>query len=188
MRNFETRRCIRCRSRSWCSFPNYKQATICWLMLKKMGRPQPPTPIHCNNLTAVGIANSTVKHQRFNRLNIFLSNYPVLFLIFNTMQKGRQTFVFLFPPYRQRNCTRAVEWPNRSFLSNVWDANRPRQTRIKWNAIFFSSGGNSVSQWGQSNGSRKGGPEERGVGKRRTRMKLGEFVVMGSGGKEGVSG
>ena len=29
-----------------------------------MGHPQPPTPIHCDNATAVGIANETVKkHQ-----------------------------------------------------------------------------------------------------------------------------
>jgi hypothetical protein len=29
-----------------------------------MGHPQPPTPIHCDNSTAVGIANNTVKRQR----------------------------------------------------------------------------------------------------------------------------
>jgi hypothetical protein len=26
-----------------------------------MGYPQPPTPVHCDNSTAVGIANNTVK-------------------------------------------------------------------------------------------------------------------------------
>jgi hypothetical protein len=29
-----------------------------------MGHPQPPTPVHCDNSTAVGISNSTVKRQR----------------------------------------------------------------------------------------------------------------------------
>ena len=29
-----------------------------------MGHPQPPTPIHCDNATAVGIANDTVKKHR----------------------------------------------------------------------------------------------------------------------------
>jgi len=29
-----------------------------------MGHPQPPTPINCNNSTAVGIANNIVKRQR----------------------------------------------------------------------------------------------------------------------------
>jgi hypothetical protein len=28
-----------------------------------MGHPQPKTPIHCNNATAVGIANNTIKRQ-----------------------------------------------------------------------------------------------------------------------------
>ncbi len=28
-----------------------------------MGHPQPPTPVNCNNSTAVGIANNTVKRQ-----------------------------------------------------------------------------------------------------------------------------
>ncbi len=43
---------------------NCKQATIFRLTLKEMGHPQPPTPIHCDNPTAVGIANNTVKQQR----------------------------------------------------------------------------------------------------------------------------
>jgi hypothetical protein len=40
-------------------FLNCKQATIFRLTLA-----QPPTPIHCDNSTAVGIANNTVKWQR----------------------------------------------------------------------------------------------------------------------------
>jgi hypothetical protein len=45
-------------------FLNCKQATIFQLMLEEMGHPQPPTPVHCNNSTTVGIANNTVKQQR----------------------------------------------------------------------------------------------------------------------------
>ena len=33
-------------------------------MLEEMGHPQPPTPVHCNNSTAVGIVNNTIKRQR----------------------------------------------------------------------------------------------------------------------------
>jgi hypothetical protein len=29
-----------------------------------MGHPQPPTPVHCDNSTVVGIANKMVKRQR----------------------------------------------------------------------------------------------------------------------------
>jgi hypothetical protein len=44
-------------------FLNCKQATFFRLTLEEMGHPQPPTWIHCNNSTAVGIANNTVKQQ-----------------------------------------------------------------------------------------------------------------------------
>ncbi len=45
-------------------FLNCKQATIFRLTLEEMGHPQPPTPIHCDNSTAVGIVNTTVNRQR----------------------------------------------------------------------------------------------------------------------------
>jgi hypothetical protein len=45
-------------------FLNCKQASIFRLTLEEMGHPQPPTPIHCDNSTAVGIVNNTVKCQR----------------------------------------------------------------------------------------------------------------------------
>jgi hypothetical protein len=44
-------------------FLNCKQATIFRLTLEEMAHPQPPTPIHCNNSTAIGIMNNTVKRQ-----------------------------------------------------------------------------------------------------------------------------
>ncbi len=45
-------------------FCNCKEGMIFRLTLKELGHPQPKTPIHCNNATAVGIANNTVKRQR----------------------------------------------------------------------------------------------------------------------------
>ncbi len=45
-------------------FLNYKQAAIFRVTLKEMGHPQPPIPVNCDNLTAVGITNNTVKCQR----------------------------------------------------------------------------------------------------------------------------
>jgi hypothetical protein len=41
-----------------------KEGRIHRLTLKELGHPQPPTPIHCNNITAADIANGTVKRQR----------------------------------------------------------------------------------------------------------------------------
>ena len=45
-------------------FLNTKQARIFRLALEELGHPQPPTPINCDNETAVGICNGTVKRQR----------------------------------------------------------------------------------------------------------------------------
>jgi hypothetical protein len=45
-------------------FLNCKQAKKIRLTLEEMSHPQPPTPIHCDNSTTVGIANNTVKQQR----------------------------------------------------------------------------------------------------------------------------
>jgi hypothetical protein len=45
-------------------FLNVQEVKIIRLILEEMGHPQPPTPIHCDNSTAVGIANNTVKRQR----------------------------------------------------------------------------------------------------------------------------
>jgi hypothetical protein len=45
-------------------FLNTQEIKIIRLILQEMGHPQPPTPVHCDNSTAVGISNSTVKRQR----------------------------------------------------------------------------------------------------------------------------
>ena len=42
-------------------FMNSKDAKVIRLILTEMGHYQPPTPIHCDNKTAAGIANDTVK-------------------------------------------------------------------------------------------------------------------------------
>ena len=45
-------------------FLNTREATIIRLILHELGHPQPPTPIHVDNTTAVGIVDSTIKRQR----------------------------------------------------------------------------------------------------------------------------
>jgi hypothetical protein len=45
-------------------YHNCQTGIIFRLTLSEMGHPQPKTPVHCNNATAVGIANNTIKHQR----------------------------------------------------------------------------------------------------------------------------
>ena len=48
-------------------FMNGKEAKILRLILQEMGHKQPPTPIHCDNKTAVGIAKDTVKNTDHGR-------------------------------------------------------------------------------------------------------------------------
>ena len=45
-------------------FINAKEAKIIRIILSELGHPQPPTPIHVDNTTAVGIVNNTIKRQR----------------------------------------------------------------------------------------------------------------------------
>ena len=45
-------------------FLNAKEAKIMRLTLEELGHPQPPTPIHIDNTTVVGIVNNTIKRQR----------------------------------------------------------------------------------------------------------------------------
>lgn len=43
---------------------NAKEAKIMRLALEELGHPQPPTPIHVDNLTTVGNVSNTVKRQK----------------------------------------------------------------------------------------------------------------------------
>ena len=45
-------------------YHNCQTGIIFRLTLADMGHPQPQTPVHCDNATAVGIANNTIKRQR----------------------------------------------------------------------------------------------------------------------------
>jgi hypothetical protein len=45
-------------------FLNIKEGKVLRLPLIEMGHRQPPTPVHCDNSTAAGITNDTVKKQR----------------------------------------------------------------------------------------------------------------------------
>ena len=45
-------------------FINAQEARVIRLILAELGHPQPPTPIHVDNTTAVGIVNNTIKRQR----------------------------------------------------------------------------------------------------------------------------
>ena len=51
-------------------FLNSKEAKTIRLTFEELGHPQPPTPMYCNNETAAGIANNTVKRQPSHSMEI----------------------------------------------------------------------------------------------------------------------
>ena len=61
-------------------FLNIKEGKVLQLALRELGHRQPPTPVHCDNSTAAGIANDTVEKQqsRSMEIQIFLVTDQVL--------------------------------------------------------------------------------------------------------------
>jgi hypothetical protein len=51
-------------------YHNCQTGIIFQLTLTEMGYPQPKNPVHCNNTTAVGIANNTIKRQRLRSMEM----------------------------------------------------------------------------------------------------------------------
>ncbi len=45
-------------------FLNAQEAKVLQLILTELGRPQPPTPIHIDNTTTVGVVKNMIKRQR----------------------------------------------------------------------------------------------------------------------------
>jgi len=45
-------------------FLNAQEAKVLRVTLAELGHPQPPTPIHIDNTTTVGIVHNTIKRQR----------------------------------------------------------------------------------------------------------------------------
>jgi hypothetical protein len=44
-------------------FLNAQEAKVIQLVIEELGHPQPPTPIHIDNIMTVGIVNNTIKQQ-----------------------------------------------------------------------------------------------------------------------------
>jgi hypothetical protein len=51
-------------------FLNFQEGTFLKLTLEDLGHKQPTIPVHCNNATAVGIANNTIKWQRLRAMEM----------------------------------------------------------------------------------------------------------------------
>ncbi len=52
-------------------FLNAQKAKVFRLILAKLGHPQPPTPIHIDNTTTVGIVNNTIICQQSRSMEMW---------------------------------------------------------------------------------------------------------------------
>jgi len=80
-------------------FYNCQDGTILRLALEELGHPQPATPVHCDNSTAVSIANDTVKKQRSRAMekNFFWTKNQVKIGNFNvTWHPGQENLADYF--------------------------------------------------------------------------------------------
>ena len=80
-------------------FYNCQDGTILRLALEELGHVQPPTPVHCDNSTAVSIANDTVKKQRSRAMekNFFWTVEQVALGNFNvTWHPGQENLADYF--------------------------------------------------------------------------------------------
>ena len=80
-------------------FYNCQDGTILRLTLEELGHPQPATPVHCDNSTAVAIANDSVKKQRSRAMekNFFWTTNQVELGNFNvTWHPGQENLADYF--------------------------------------------------------------------------------------------
>merc|ERR1712194_487746 len=126
-------------------FVNTKEARVIRLILSKLGHPQPPTPIHIDNTTAVGIVNSTIKRQRSRSMEMryfwLLDQESQMYFKFyyhpgaEHMADSPTELVRAAPPSARRGCvgllgdpyTKGVPLPRiPSYRAPVRDSHLPR--------------------------------------------------------------
>jgi hypothetical protein len=71
-------------------FLNCKDGMISRMTLEELGHPQPKTQVHCNNVSAVGIANNTVKRQRSRSMETQFFVFVIKLQKMCTMSDGTQ--------------------------------------------------------------------------------------------------
>jgi hypothetical protein len=51
-------------------FLNAKEGTVLRTTLEELGHPQPPTPLHTDNITSTGYNNGTIKQKRTRAMDM----------------------------------------------------------------------------------------------------------------------
>jgi len=90
-----------------------------------MGHPQPPTPIHIDNTTAVGIVNNTIKRQRSRAMEM---RY---FWLLDT--EAQKTFTFHYTPGQEN----LADYPSKHHNGEVHQHARPYYVHTKQSPRFL---------------------------------------------------
>jgi len=94
-------------------FLNAQQAKIIRLMLEELGHPQPPTPIHIDNTTTVGIVNNTIKRQKSRAMEM---RYFWLLC-----QEAQKNFEFIHQPGQEN----LGDYPSKNHMGDIHQHVRP---------------------------------------------------------------
>jgi hypothetical protein len=92
---------------------NAQEAKIMRLILTELGHPQPPTPIHIDNTTTVGILNNTVKQQRSRAMEM-----QYFWLLDGESQKQ---FKFYWQPSQEN----LGDYPSKHHTAEIYQHVRP---------------------------------------------------------------
>ncbi len=95
-------------------FLNAQEAKVLRLVREELGHPQPPTPIHVDNTTTVGIVNNTIKRQRSRAMKMHY-----MWLLDGDVQ---QIFRFYYQPAGQENLG---DYPSKHHSGDVHQHVRP---------------------------------------------------------------
>ena len=94
-------------------FVYIKEARVIHLILAELEYPQPQIPIHIDNITSIGIDNSTIKQQRLRSMEI-----RCFWLLEHASQK-------YFNIYYHSGTELMVDYPNKAHTGPVYTHLRP---------------------------------------------------------------
>ena len=100
-------------------FLNTKEGRVVRLILEELGHPQPQTPIHIDNTTAVGIVNSTIKRQRSRSMEM-----RYFWLLDQRTQK-------YFKFYYQPGAENLADYPSKAHTGPIHSHVRPYYLHMK---------------------------------------------------------
>ena len=94
-------------------FLNVQEAKVIRLILHELGHPQPPSPVHIDNTTAVGIVNNTIKRQRSRSMEM-----RYFYLLDQQTQKY---FKFFYQPGQEN----MADYPSKHHVGGIHQHVRP---------------------------------------------------------------